>query len=373
MDIHAHDVSDLDALSNKGLAAYVDEASAIFRNRWKKNSFEEHLAFSIENGVIVVNIKKLLFLLPRTEEGKFDMRGFDFNYFGQLTYEDVFKQMGMSEDEVLKYYYWKTFPRKVSDAWNETKDKVFGSENFILIKIGDVENVDFSFSICARVDISGESLKNCLFKHCNFALISFNCDLLGCHFENCLFGGSDIGGTRKNETCIFANIRRIKSDILDFAWNADYENCVFRNIKFRLTRMDMLSFKNCIFDCQINGVGALMNESRYAAPLVNTRIKGWNTSFVDNTMGLFSLGRTLLRLHKIKAVSFIGCDMSKLRLKNVIIDSDVSMENCVLSKDAIAAVRPFVPFYLNHSFRWFYGIIAGLLIAVVLSALLFLR
>lgn len=310
--------------------------AAYYRSRWDYDAILEKakIDFSLAGPCfgVILDLKEVIKELPLTEEGRVDMRGFNFDFPTKaLAITFFIKQFGSEANvekrlrSVLKYGS-ASMHMHIADAKSETFEKYC---DFIYIILGVSDNIDFSFSYSefkVRSIELRDDLSNCIFKDCA-PHIKFAGKLTNCIFDHYIHHAFYFGSRIYNEGCIFNAIKRGHVYQFTFEEGAIFKNCTFSKSSFLIYEIRGVTFEDCKFLCTMRGIGltTLNNIPDFYEQLYDL-IK--DIGFLG-TLIQFILGR------RIEVTKFVNCDLSKLKMINFTISKRIKFINCKLPKNLI--------------------------------------
>lgn len=331
-------------MNDTSIVRKVKKISREYREKWDYEYIFSELEYEMSGNEISINLKNVISKAPLTEEGLKDMRGFNFN---RLTEQTVCKVLEKKFGNInnLSCYLIDRMNPELRNKEEELIKTTSCNEYFKAFKIylGNISNVDFSYSIASKSTRLYGDLTNCIFKYCDSSIL-FMGKLTDCLFEYFILRGGSLGSCVYNRNCTFERI--IKRDVIDLSFEnyAKYEYCTFKEICFTISIVIGTIFKNCKFDCIFKNFEYVPFMPR------NINIMGINTAISLKFEDIDSL---FFKASPKKIIPrFIDCDMSKVQAIDLKIDSDSVFENCTLSDSMKASIIKAVPFYLTKRFSW---------------------
>lgn len=210
----------------------------------------------------------------------------------------------------MRGYDWSAAPHdpKVRPVYNEDH----------------VSNVDFSNS---KAD-EGFEVRETVFEECIFdksawwLALFIKCQFIACKFDDCRLFNSRFNG--RFNGCSFKNLSA-KGEHFSFGWGSEYRHCNFESVDLRNIG-DTVGVR--FEDCRVSGrlANGTFHGRKYA-------LKGRSSSLPD-----------LLFSTHYRSVAFIRCDLSGLRVENVVFERDIVFrDNLTGSQSLFTSNRQVLP------------------------------
>ncbi len=195
----------------------------------------------------------------------------------------------------MRFYDWSSAPH------NPITCPVYYEDRLVKVDFSN-SKADEGFEVVEAV------FEECIFDKSIWWLMVFSkCKFIKCSFNNCRLYNSKFYG--KFYDCSFKNFTT-KGERFSFGWGSEYNNCNFESVNIR-NIPDMVGTR--FVDCKISGSITNTFESVLHGKKFALKKRFCSVS------NLFD--------YKYRPVEFVHCDLSELKIQNVVFEKDIIFKN----------------------------------------------